>query len=119
MSATHNTANGSAPETPTQQSHDEIMRLTKSTPWGLADSQKFIGGGIVRVDTASHGGYYVPDRHLHRIPQDQQTWAARWSGSRNWFEEDCCWSAVAVAFPELFDSESLETARIILAQYCV
>lgn len=34
------------------------------TPWGVADDIQHIGGGIYRVDTPSHGGYFVPPELL-------------------------------------------------------
>jgi hypothetical protein len=94
-----------------------MSRFSRNTPWGYADQSAHIGGGIYRVDTPSHGGYFVPDSMLHRIPLEQQEWAERWSQSRNWWEEDCCWAAVAVAFPELFPAEALPIARATLARY--
>jgi len=74
-----------------------------NTPWGKADSIERIGdGGILSVSTPGHGGYFVPTALLSRIPEDQQRYAQRWSGSRNWYEEDVCFVSVHLAFPELF-----------------
>jgi len=95
-----------------------MPRFTRNTPWGYADQCAHIGDGIYSVSTPSHGGYFVPDDLLHRIPSEQQAWAERWSGSRNWYEEDCCWAAVAGAFPTLFPPEALPMAMDILARYC-
>ena len=91
--------------------------FSRNTPWGYADQSAHIGDGIYRVDTPGHGGYFMPVGMLHRIPQAQQEWAERWSQSRNWYEEDCCWAAVAVAFPKLFPEEALPVALEILAHY--
>ena len=86
-----------------------------STPWGRADSVKAIGtiglDTIYSVETPSHGGYFVPKRLLHRIPQAHQERAARWSGSPQWYEEDCEWASVVIAFPELFASFTLDAAK--------
>ncbi len=94
-----------------------MPRFSRNTPWGYADQSAHIGDGVYRVDTPGHGGYFVPDDMLHRIHVEQQAWAERWSQSRNWYEEDCCWAAVAVAFPKLFPAEALPIAQGILARY--
>jgi hypothetical protein len=73
-----------------------------NTPWGYADSVKEVGLGILQVSTPGHGGFFVPKKHLHRIPTELQHWAACWSGSAQWYEEDCCYTAVVVHFAELF-----------------
>lgn len=89
------------------------------TPWGAAQSVKPVGDeGILFASTASHGGFYVPDALLDRIPLANRRWAMKWSASPNWYEEDCCWAAVALAFPSLFTEEQRETARLLADRYC-
>ena len=83
------------------------------TPWGTASSITDIGNGIKNVTTPSHGGYFVPNAKLASIPEEHQAVAASWSGSRNWYEEDCCWAYVCLAFPELFPAEALQAAQLI------
>jgi len=90
--------------------------LMGRTPWGDADSVTELGNGVLHVTTSSHGGIYVPRELLGRIPAEQRQWAKSWSGSEQWYEEDCCWAAVAVAFPELF-GEQQELARQTLQRY--
>ena len=81
-------------------------RVSRSTPWGTADSIKPIGDtGIYFATTPSHGGFYVPTEMLTEIPEAHQRRAAKWSGSRNWYEEDCEWASVVSAFPHLFDNQ--------------
>lgn len=88
------------------------------TPWGVTDDAPTdIGLGILRVDTPSHGGYFVPDDQLHRIPAHRQRYATYWSGGPNWYEEDCAWACVAVAFPELFPADAVEIARTTVANW--
>jgi hypothetical protein len=84
------------------------------TPWGMADGITEVGMGILCVQTPSHGGYYVPDSVLHQIPHKLQVWAAECSGSRNWYEEDCCWAAVCYAFPYLFPLDAIPIANKVL-----
>ena len=85
------------------------------TPWGQSDSVVEVGRGIRCVSTPSHGGYYVPDSLLSAIPAAWQARAAEWSGSPNWYEEDCEWASVAVTFPDLFPPEAQEAARRTIA----
>ena len=87
------------------------------TPWGPAQSADDIGEGIYHVTTAGHGGYYVPTPKLRAIPEHAQRYAAQWSGSRNWYEEDCAWAAVALAFPHLFPARALPVAEECRARY--
>jgi hypothetical protein len=76
------------------------------TPWGVADSVKHIGQGIKSVSTPSHGGYYVPESELAKMPPAAlNTWAGR-----GWYEEDCDWCLVALSFPNLFEEDAISAA---------
>jgi len=105
-----------------------MTTTTISTPWGVANHVAPVGtDGILRVDTPSHGGYFVPDALLHRIPAAHRAYADRVSGSANWYEEDCAWACVAVAFPEHFEGTArgwdgeeiniLDEARRVIARW--
>jgi len=95
-----------------------------NTPWGKSDDVLKLRVGanerdeILRVDTPSHGGYFVPAHLVNRIPAEQQAWAAKWSQSRLWYEEDCCWAAVALAFPSLFNDDERVLAADLIRAYC-
>jgi len=82
------------------------------TPWGKADSVEQIGEGIFFASTSSHGGYFVPTALLNKIPEDYQRRALKWSGSRNWYEEDCEWASVVVSFAYLFNKDQVTAAQI-------
>lgn len=61
------------------------------SPWGAvqlrADSSSY--PGVYQVETAGHGGIFVPNKYLSMIPVDvQKVMGAQWSGSVNWYEED-------------------------------
>lgn len=88
------------------------------TPWGPSDSIEDLGEGIRFVTAPGHGGYYVPAPLLERIPKAHQEYAAKWSGSPQWYEEDVAWAAVVLAFPHLFPRpEMMEAARATVARY--
>ena len=81
------------------------------SPWGAVQHVSEYGQGIVMVSTAGHGGFYVPTPLLGRINADRVKWSAAWSGSRNWFEEDCAACFVCDAFPELFPARRVQSCR--------
>ncbi|MEQ9606499.1 MAG: hypothetical protein RLN99_02405, partial [Kiloniellaceae bacterium] len=66
-----------------------------ATPWGLSDHATHYAEGIVCHSTPSHGGFHLdPDRNAHIHPLLRS--------ADCFYEEDCCWAAVAKAFPDLF-----------------
>jgi hypothetical protein len=92
----------------------------RRTPWGRADFVEQITNGqttVISVCTPSHGGYFVPKKHLDRIDPAHRAYALKWSGSEQWYEEDCAWAAVVLAFPELFDAEHLAAAKESAARW--
>lgn len=75
------------------------------TPWGRAQTCEILSNTVSRYCTSSHGGYHVADVSLALIKPEWRAYAKRWSGSENWFEEDCAWAFVAFTFPSLFKGE--------------
>lgn len=66
-----------------------------STPWGWSQMATVYAEGVVSHVTASHGGFHLsPERNA------QVHTALR--SSDCYYEEDCCWAAVAITFPDLF-----------------
>lgn len=87
------------------------MKIT-SSPWGMVQTQKDLAPGVTSVTTASHGGIYVVPDLLAKMPIKSTAYS-----QGGWFEEDCDWALVAVAFPEAFDAKSLAVAKSIAARY--
>lgn len=81
------------------------------TPWGQADSVTDIGAGILFVTTPSHGGYFVPKPLNSLIPIAWKTASFNARGMMGWYEEDCDWCMVALAFPTTFPPHAAEAAR--------
>lgn len=74
------------------------------TRWGRSQHAKLYTEGIVRHYTSSHGGFVLsPERNAQIHPM------LRDSGRS--YEEDCHWSAVALAFPRLFTSYEKKSAE--------
>ena len=77
------------------------------TPWGPSQTTQTIGDHIVRVTTAGHGGYYVPPSLYRMMPAALRT---NPYGTGTWFEEDCEWALVALAFPDHFQPRQIRNA---------
>lgn len=85
--------------------------MATSTPWGPSDYTKSFARGITFYGTPSHGGFKVSAGRLKKMHPAliDMGWAGM--GERGWFEEDCSWCAVALAFPECFDDLMVEAAH--------
>jgi len=89
--------------------------MTTETPWGPAETAREIAPGIIHYGTASHGGYYVAPERVAQMPpplRDFQPFAGP-----NFYEQDCDWSIVALAFPQSFPSDALAAAAETLQHY--
>ena len=65
------------------------------TPWGTSQGATVYAEGVICHTTAGHGGFHLsPERNAQIHP------ALR--AADGFYEEDCCWAAVAQAFPTLF-----------------
>jgi len=93
------------------------MFVGKNSPWGIVQDEETIADGIVYVSTASHGGIWVSPELLGRVQEAMRDYAAYWSGSSQWFEEDCAAQCVVVSFPEYFSADQVERAQAIVNRY--
>jgi hypothetical protein len=83
------------------------------TPWGMPDSLVDACPGVWFVSTSSHGGYYVDDSVLDRIPEAFRK--ATFCRDPNFYEQDCDWAIIALFFPEAFPAGAQPVARDMLA----
>ena len=91
---------------------EQAPHVGSTSPWGKIDQATVIAEGIVFVSTPGHGGFWVRSDLLERIPLAHRAYAQVWTGSQQWYEEDCCALAVIVAFPEHFPQhKAAECAR--------
>lgn len=95
----------------------------KKTPWGPAQFSRERAPGIVEYTTASHGGIHITKERYAQMPEEyrrHKPWAGRY-----WYEEDCDWCVVALAFPDdyfsVIDTDQkeavLEHARKIFEEW--
>jgi hypothetical protein len=54
---------------------------------------------------------------LHLLTDVMKDYAAYWSGSSQWFEEDCAAQCVVVSFPQYFDADQVERAWATVRRY--
>ena len=83
------------------------MQGKTKTPWGDGRGD-VIAPGITLFSTDSHGGIHVSDKRLAEMPYVIRT-LAPFAGS-GWYEEDCDWALVVMAFPEHFSGEHCQAA---------
>jgi len=78
------------------------------TPWGSSQTQRTIARGLVRVDTASHGGYRVDAARWGEIERMFPAFLS-FAGA-GWLEEDCDWAMAPLTWPALFTAQEVFNA---------
>lgn len=86
----------------------EQHTVPKRTPWGTPQHCQQLAEGIYEVTTASHGGIWVTRARRHAMPHEIRS-IPTWTGG-HWYEEDCDWALVALAYPEVFNGEVVKSA---------
>lgn len=71
-----------------------------STIWGTADCSMKIARGIVSYSTPSHGGFHLSPTRQAEMPEVLKI-------ESGWYEEDCDWCLVVMAFPQFFENADL------------
>ena len=80
------------------------IRKGTPSPWGPVENCDYLGAGVYVVDTAGHGGLYVPQEILALIPPTVRETALSEPGwpLEGWAEEDCSLPiAMAFIYPHL------------------
>ena len=92
-----------------REDRDPIIGI--QTPWGTAQSVDKIAEGLFFISTPSHGGYWVSQERLGRMPLVLLTPSRFYTVGSQWFEEDVEAARVVLAFPDLFEPEAYEGAE--------
>lgn len=99
-----------------------MIKVGDSSPWGPVQEVLRFGlppndSGVAFVSTASHGGFWVSPDACRRMPPSfraivpfTERGVSRGEGSGRWYEEDCDYCLVVLAFPELFTREQVRGA---------
>jgi hypothetical protein len=82
----------------------EYKIVGTQTPWGKAQYRYKYARGVTFYGTAGHGGFKVSPSMLKKMPRKLQN-------PTGWYEEDCEWCKVALAFPELFPQSKRDAAK--------
>lgn len=80
------------------------------TPWGPPQASEKIAPGITFYSTASHGGVKLSEARQREMPEALRL-------EKPWYEEDCEFARVVLAFPDHFSEKQLETAQSTLKDY--
>ena len=81
--------------------YQKTPRPTHS-PWGAIQEASQIFSGVWMVSTASHGGFHVSAERLAAsgFLREFAPHSFKGQGKGGWFEEDCDWCFVPLAFPD-------------------
>lgn len=82
----------------------------RTSPWGGVQTATEIAPGIWQVSTASHGGLKLSRQRNAAMPVYMRT-------PGGWYEEDCAWALVAVAFPAAFKAADVTAATDTLRNW--
>lgn len=77
--------------------------MATSTPWGVSQTSRKYAPGIMEYSTASHGGFHLSGARQKVMPDCLRNENA-------WYEEDCEWCKVAIAFPDFFEPKDVISA---------
>lgn len=81
------------------------------TPWGVSDTKHKIADGITFYGTPSHGGFHISEGRFDSMPEPLKQFKTKYAPPL-WYEEDCDWNIVVLAFPEYFSAEQFKTAKL-------
>lgn len=84
--------------------------MATQTPWGKSQDKRTITRGINFYTTASHGGYKVSKKMNEQIPRYLRL-------DDGWYEEDCHWAHVVIAFPQHFSEDEYKAAYANLKEW--
>jgi uncharacterized protein DUF7007 len=94
--------------------------MATTTPWGISDYSEQIAPGIMRYGTPRHGGIHLSAKRQAEMPTtllgSDNAYFARLL-QVGWYEEDCEWARVALAFPQFFTLDDVDLASELLRRY--
>ena len=85
----------------------------EDTPWGAAQTAEEVRPGIWRIETGSHGGYFLSKERNDGIPEALKAGTVDGQGRRGWYEEDGDAAVVEYTFFEEFDQRDAAQSKWI------
>lgn len=70
------------------------------SPWGKPDHAEQVFDGVWSISTPRHGGFYVSAERRKTMPEAWLNASFGRLGRDGWFEEDCDWCMIPLAFPD-------------------
>ena len=93
-----------------KERNSNLEDYIKHTIWGEAETALPVAQGIHLVTTASHGGY-VLSHHRIKVLKQLFPLATPYKGDERYWEEDCDWVYVIMAFPQCFNDDQVQLAK--------
>jgi hypothetical protein len=84
--------------------------MATQTPWGAAQNSTKYAPGIISYSTASHGGFHLSETRQKEMPEILKN-------PDGWYEEDCEWCKVVIAFSQYFKPKEILHAYDILKNF--
>ena len=84
--------------------------MATSTPWGPSQDSRKYGRGVTFYSTAGHGGFKV-------CPTLNAAMPAHLRREDGWYEEDCDYARVMIAFLDRFTTGDAESAEAALRNW--
>ena len=84
------------------------------SPWGRIQNVNRVAAGISWISTAGHGGFRLSKTRYESMPANLR--ACSFTGNQ-FFEEDCSWCAVVMAFPQFCDADQTLSAAMTFNKY--
>ena len=84
------------------------------SPWGRIQNVSRVADGISWISTAGHGGFRLSKTRYESMPANLR--ACSFTGNQ-FFEEDCSWCAVVMAFPQYFNADQSLSAAMTFDKY--
>ena len=88
--------------------------LTRRCPWGAVQASKVVADGIFWFSTASHGGFALSQDRYEQMPDHLKACSFT---DDEFFEEDCSWCAVVIAFPDFFNQGMQAAAQECFSRF--
>jgi hypothetical protein len=89
---------------------ERLPKVGGGSPWGTIDDVRLVADGIYNVCTPGHGGYYLDNARLAEFRKLFPKFKP--FAGFPWFEEDCDWAMVTIAFPQYFhDAQVFNAVR--------
>ncbi len=94
--------------------------MSFDTPWGQSQTETKIAEGLINYITASHGGIWLSRERIANFPKPLLPFIdgnVDCKSGEGWFEEDCDWAFVAIAYPEYFKDYLDSSSKTLLNYY--